>query len=227
MRVFILCFVLIISSSCLLHGQVKNYNFKKGEVLDVLLLIQKEGEKESSKEYFTEAIPIAKSLGYEPQPSFKVKEAPSEGNFHPQSLVFGKWRSLENRLESLSFLEKKVKDFHELRRKIWSSFNLTYYEIDEELRFQVDESRYNVALAYWKNEDDLEFFKKYRAVLERSGGSLLLDLENGTSPFGYLYNPDRFLLVSFQNERDFLRYKKMFSKMNVKGISHFNEFKID
>ncbi|MEM9820422.1 MAG: hypothetical protein AAF985_05100, partial [Bacteroidota bacterium] len=131
--------IVLVGSLCLLclssvHGQSTSQSmaFKKGEVLDILLLSQNPDTELALKSYFQTAFPVAQRMSYQPLPGFKIK-AHNQGNHRPQSLILGKWSDLEQREAFLSQIVEEVPDFHQRRKTIWSYFGLSYFEIQKDL----------------------------------------------------------------------------------------------
>lgn len=220
----LLVFTLICFFQFSLFGQTKDFDFKKGEVMDILLLNAKREAKQKLDYYFKTAIPIAMNMGYVPQKGFSVPESPTAGNYHPESLIVGKWTGLEVRYAALKGLESEMEGFHQLRRDIWSNFFVTYYALNKDVKFQVDADRYNVALALWADKKAL---KRIEQSILKSNGSILLNLKDGQSPYGYHYNPDAFLIISWEKDSDFLKYKEDVAMIEAKKVRHINEFRID
>ncbi len=215
---------LIIHSS---FGQSKidTITLKKGEVFDILLLSQHPDRDAELKSYFQSAFPIAKKMSYQPLPGFKIINN-NQGNLHPNILVLGKWDNTTIREAFLTEILKDVPDFHERRRKIWSYFGLRYFKIESDLSFQINRNHYNVATAYWLESDKRPnpYYKKWEQEIETAGGKILIQLKNGTSPFGYQYNPEYFVITSWKREADFRSFQEKMKKQDLNGVQHINEF---
>ena len=227
--VFLMCVLLVgfCSLSFLTKTEKKIYDFKKGEVLDILFLSLNADRQENLANYFKTATPVAKQEGYQGLRGFKVK-TPLQGNYHPNSMILGRWADVGGRKKFLKKIDDVMPNFHSERRNIWSSFMLTYYEMKEDLHFEVDPSKYNVVTAYWGN--DIVVAKKFSNAFERgvtqSGGSIILNLQDGASPYGYYYNPSFMVLSEWESQEAFERYQTA-NKLKVpKSIYHVNEFPI-
>ena len=111
------------------QSKTKSYTLKKGHVFDVIFLNTKPDTKEKLQHYFKTAFPVAEKMGYHSLPGIAIKGSPTQGNYHPESMIFGYWDTLNGREKFLQDIQKTMPDFHEERRNIWSTFNLTYYEL--------------------------------------------------------------------------------------------------
>lgn len=212
------------------HAQsdVKSYSFKKGEVFDIIFLSNKEGVEDKLKAYFSTAFPIATKMGYAGLGGFPIIESPLQGNYHPQSMVFGKWTNLENREKFVENIDEEMPTFHQMRRDIWSTFNLVYYKLKEDLFFEIDPNKYNVVTYYWKNDNRSfqQFKKEWLQKTENAGGKITLELTDGTSPFGYTYDPDYLAITTWESKEIFEKFYKENLKMNHSSIIQANQFKI-
>ena len=207
------------------QSNIKSFDFKKGEVLDVLLLTnQPEGGALFDK-YKKTAFPVAMKMSYQPLPGFQIA-AYTQGNHQPSSFLFGKWSNLEKREAFIANIEKEVPDFHEQRRAIWSIFNLTYYEMPADISFQIDKDKVTVATAYWENDaGDFSKFKKALAKkTKKTGGKTVLELMNGKSPFGYYYQPDYLVITEWKDKATFDAFYQATIKMKQVGVKHVNQF---
>lgn len=181
-------FTLSSTADLFAQSTIKSYNFKKGEILDILLLTTKSETAKEFSQYKKTAYPIAFKKTYVPLPGFGIKET-IQGNIQPNNFILSKWNDLENREEFIAEIEDLVPDFHVQRRNIWSLFNLTYYEMPHDISFKIDRSKYNVATSYWKKETTS--FKKFKELwLQKSkekGGTKILELTDGKSPLGIIF----------------------------------------
>ncbi|WP_299220873.1 hypothetical protein [uncultured Aquimarina sp.] len=220
--VFLTC---LLTTSLVAQSNVKSFDFKKGEVLDILLLTNKPDIEKDFERYKKTAFPVAFKRTYRPQPGFSIKET-TQGNIQPTTFIFGKWNDLKNREQFISEIEDIVPDFHVQRRNMWSIFNLTYYEMPKDISFKIDRSKYIVATSYWKK--DTESFKKFTELwLQKSkakGGKKILQLTNGKSPLGYYHNPDLLVITQWENKQEFDAFYKENLTMNHKGVLHVNQF---
>lgn len=200
----ILLFMVLIVATITAQEKIKSFNFKKGEVLDIILLSQTENPGELFERYKKTAFPVAFEYSYQPQSGFNIAKL-TLGTNEVQAFLFGKWASVEKREGFLKNIAKRVPDFHQQRRDLFPYFGLTYYEMNKDLKFSVDTSKFNVATALWNNPSKKEssFFKKWLAAVKKSGGAVIVTLENGSSPIGYYYNADVLCIVEWQNENAF------------------------
>lgn len=220
---------LILSGSTLTaQSNIKSYDFKKGEILDILLLTTKPEGNDLFGRYRETAFPVAIKRSYKPLPGFKITET-TQGNQQPTSFLFGKWNDLKNREEFIAEIENFVPDFHKQRRDIWSIFNLTYYEMKSDISFSINKDKYIVATAYWqKNTTDFNTFKAdWLQKAKQNGGVKVLELANGKSPVGYYYNPDYLVITQWESKASFEKFYQENLKMNHKGIEHVNQFVIN
>lgn len=211
--------------SSLGQSKVDTISLKKGEIFDILLLSQHPDTESDLKSYFKAAFPVAKSMSYQPLPGFRVANN-NQGNLKPELLILGKWDNIEIRENFLTEITEKVPDFHERRRKIWSYFGLRYFEIEENLSFEIHRDRFQVATAYWlesRNESS-KFHEKWEKEIQKSGGEILIQLKDGKSPFGYQYNPEYFFITSWKSKAAFNAFQEKMAKLNLDNIQHVNEF---
>jgi len=219
--------VVLIVSTASAQEKLQSYDFKKGEVLDIMLLSQTENASESFKRYKETIFPVGFEYTYRPQSGFGIK-ALTLGTNKAQLFLFGKWRSLEKREGFLDVITERVPDFHEQRRELFPYFGLTYYEMKQDLKFSVDTSKFNVVTALWKNQDkkDTSFFKKWIDAVKKYGGTVVLTLENGTSPLGYYYNADILCLVEWQKETDFQAFAEKHPLSFYEPLRNVHQFVI-
>lgn len=228
MRVFnISLFILFIGLMALdsqAQSEKKTYDLKKGQVFDIIFLSNKPDVEAKLQDYFKRAFPLANADGYTGLGGFRLKEN-NQGNYHPQTMVFGYWNTLKGREHFLKTVDTKMPDFHQMRREIWSTFALTYWELKKDLSFEIDLSRFNVVTAYWqKDGQSLEAFKQERQNKSRkAGGKTIVTFSDGTSPFGYQYAPDYLVITSWDNRADFDRFNQQNLKMNHTAIQHINQ----
>ncbi|MDH7447460.1 hypothetical protein [Aquimarina sp. 2201CG14-23] len=222
---YLVCFTFLVSTGVFAQSTVKSFSFKKGEILDILLLTTKSGTEKDFDKYKKTAFPVAFKKTYTPMPAFGIKET-TQGNIQPANFIFGKWNDLKNREQFISEIESVVPDFHVQRRNIWSLFSLTYYEMPRDVSFKIDRNKYNVATSYWKK--DAVSFKKFTELwLQKStakGGKKIIQLTNGKSPIGYYHNPDLLIITQWESKKEFDAFYEENLKMNHKGILHVNQF---
>jgi len=203
------------------------YELKKGEVFDILLLTTKTDSKVTFKEYREKAFPVAVEMGYSFLPGFKIAET-TQGNYQPEGIVFGKWESLAKREKFLTEIDARVPDFHAMRKKIWSLFDVTYYEVQKDISFELNLNKVIVATAYWKHDDEQSdfdnFITQWKKDLEKTGGALKAELTNGYSPFGYYYKPDYLVISQWESREGFEKFLKQNLERNTKGLKNVSQY---
>lgn len=221
--------LLLINIVGVVKGQEKkiSFSFKKGEVMDVLLLSTNVNSEKLFENYKKTAFPVAFEYTYQPQPGFRVKELVL-GNHMPNSLIVGKWKSIEKRKGFLANVEKRVPDFHKQRRELFKYFTLTYYEMQKDIDFSINRAKYNVATVFWKKDTEsfLKIYNKWKKEVKKHGGKLILKLENGESPLGYYYNGDVFCFIEWNDKKDFEIFTKKHPLSSYKGIKNIHQFVI-
>ena len=209
------------------HSQTKIDTVKliKGEVFDILLISQNDESQAALKSYFQTVLPVGVKYSYQPIPGFRIKDH-TQGNIRPESLILGKWESVKAREKFLNEIENEVPDFHERRREIWSFFGLKYFEVKENTSFVINRGRYHVATAYWYTDSNRtgEFHKDWLKAVRKEGGQVLITLTGGVSPFGYQYDPDFFVITSWENESSFKAFRDRRGNDQLNAIQHVNEF---
>ncbi len=225
---------LLLSSMFLLtcatgHTQVKSYSLKKGQALDILLFNTNDEAKETLNRYFKEAIPVAQKSGYIPQKGLRINQPPLQGNYWPQTMIVGLWTDYAKREQFVRDITNSVPDFHAMRREIWSTFNLTYWEITADKTINIEAEKYNVLTSYWsEDQDSFELFTKtWLALAEQAGGEVLLELTQGTSPFGYNYDPDYLTISRWDSKEQFDAFYAKNIALDHKGVKHVNQFVIE
>ena len=157
-NLIVLFFLSLFLNSQAQKKEMISYSFKKGEVLDVMLLTTTADSKELYEKYRKTAFPVAFEYGYQPQTGFRISKL-TLGNNLPQSMIFGKWKSKEKRETFLATISKRVQDFHFQRRALFPNFDLTYYEVSHDLNFTINRKKYNVVTSFWKgNANDFSKF---------------------------------------------------------------------
>ena len=231
MRYFNLFIIAILLVSCseknVAQTPAKAYSFKKGEVLDIFMLSQKQGADSLFQEYVKLAFPIAMKMSYT-----NLKGRPIlknlQGSVQPQFMGIGKWASIKQREDFLGNIEDQIPDFHQRRRGIWSLFNMTYYEVPEDISFDIDKKKYNVVTAYWKEDAGAfpEFIDQFKKEAGKHGGKTIIELTNGKSPFMYRYQPDYFVITEWESKEQFDAFYKKNIKMKPYGVLNVNQFVI-
>jgi hypothetical protein len=213
------------NSETIAQSNLESYSFKKGEVMDILILTNKPEADSLFKIYRQTAFPVALNLSYKPIPGFNIKES-TQGNLEAEAFYFGKWDNIVKREKYLDDIVDAVPDFHEQRRNIWSIFNLTYYEMPEDTNFLINKDKFNVVSAYWqKDANSMSVFKAkwFKSVQDFSGKNILA-LTNGTSPYGYYYQPDLMVITEWENRAAYEAFLKESLQINHGGLKQVNEF---
>lgn len=208
--------------------KTKTVDLQKGQVFDIIFLHNHSGNEDLMQDYFDRASPIARANGYAPGGGFGIAGTPFRGNYHPTVMAIGTWPSIQDRLAGLVALETQMKDFHEMRRKIWPSFFLTYYEMKTDVSFTITSEKYYVVTAFWAEKKGRfkQFLKQWETIQAEAGGTPLIVLTDGASPFGYDFNPDYFTITEWENEAAFRRSLPADSKQGYPGVHHLNQFPI-
>lgn len=207
---------------------VQNYHFKKGEVLDILLLSAHSNSTELFDRYKKTAFPVAFKYSYTPIPGFGIK-ALTLGNHLPSSFIFGKWESLKKREGFLTNITREVPDFHQQRRDIFSFFGLTYYEMAEETEFSISKSKFNVVTAFWQKDASsfTDFLFSWKKRIKKAGAKIVIQLHNGTSPLGYHYDPDILLIVQWEDERSFHTFAEQYPLASYAPLENVHQFVLE
>lgn len=223
----ILLFAVLIFFGMSAQEKIKSFDFKKGEVLDIILLSQTENSNELFEQYKKTAFPVAFEYGYQPQLGFGISKL-TLGTNKAQAFLFGKWENLEKREGFLTNIAKRMPDFHQQRRDLFPYFGLTYYSMLADLKFSVDTSKYNVATALWSkpSKKDASFFNKWKAAITKSGGKVIVTLENGKSPLGYYYNADVLCIVEWKNEAAFKAFAEKHPLAYYEALHNVHQFVI-
>lgn len=205
---------------------IKKYDIKKGQVFDIIFLTKKPGTDAALQDYFKRVFPLAEKYGYHTLPGFTIKDNPTQGNYHPQNMILGYWTSLKGRVEGMKKIEKEVPDFHEMRRDIWSNFDMTYYDLKEDLPFELDKDKLNVVNTYWYEsvESFRSFNNEWLKQVKKAGGKVSLELKNGESPFGYYHKPDYVVITSWDSQAAFDKFYAQNIKMDHSTVKHVNQF---
>ena len=121
---------------------------------------------------------------------------------------------------------KEYPQFHERRRTIWPNFDLTYWKIEEDQKITFDPEKLYIATAYWSADETAfaAYQQKWAKTVKKQGGKILLELQGGTSPFGYYYNPERFTLTEWESREAFEAFKEKNVAMDHSGVKHVNQF---
>ncbi|MFK8163892.1 MAG: hypothetical protein AB8H12_15710 [Lewinella sp.] len=225
---FLLLLCSTFSTSLAAQAKPKTVDLKKGQVFDIIFLTNDPAAKDLMQDYFKRAFPIAQANGYTSGGGFGIAGTPIRGNYHPEVMAIGTWPGLAERTAGLAALETQMDDFHEMRRKIWPTFNLTYYEMKEAASFTIKTEKYYVVTAFWAEQKGRfkKFLKQWEVTQAKAGGTPLLVLTDGTSPFGYNFEPDYFTITEWKSEAAFLRSLPEDNKRGYPGVRHLNQFPI-
>lgn len=209
------------------QSEVKEYSIAEGQVFDIIFLTNRtEPEiKPLFQDYFKRASPIAESYGYHSLGGFGITEN-TLGNYLPDVMAIGYWETLDGRTKFLKAVETQMPDFHEMRRKIWPTFDLTYYEFVKDLTFSINKERFNTVTAYWaKDEQGFEEFKQsWLKQAKKAGGQTKIEFTNGQSPFGYHYNPDFLVITEWESKESFEAFHSQNTSMDHSALEHVNQF---
>lgn len=224
LRIRVVVFFLI-SITSFSQVKEKSFNFKKGEVLDILLLKTKANSKELFSVYKKTIFPVGIEYTFQPQPSFAIKKI-ILGHSTPSSMIIGKWENMRKRKGFLNNIVSRVPNFHEQRKGLFNYFGLTFYEMEKDLTFTIKEDTYYVANAFWGKGDEKSamFYGKWEKKVKKFGGEVILQLTKGNSPVGYYYNADVFYIIAWENERAFemfLRKNPLSSYEDLKDVHQF------
>jgi hypothetical protein len=222
-----LVFAALFLSGIMISAQTesKKWNFKKGEVLDILLFKGKPELPKLFPKYKETAFAFALEKGYQPQPFLAVTET-TQGGYQPDTFVIAKWTNLAGRKAFTNEIEDKVPDFHQQRRAMWSSFYLAYYEVTKDISFEVSPDKIVVATSYWKDNSGafMNFKKEWLKKAKNNGAKVLLELNGAMSPVGYMYKPDFIVLTEWKDRAAFDVFSQQNMKMGKKGIQNVNQF---
>lgn len=207
-------------------------SLKENTVIDLLFLNDISDNQKFKKQYFVDVAPIAKTMGYQPIMGFRIKEKPIQGNYFPNVLAIAQWPgNMADRKSLFEQLLVKVPDLHAKRFDVWSSFKMSNYYIhkDKTLTFK-DDKRY-VLTALWQSDEKKfkNYLKQHIEQVESAGGKVLIKLDEGSSLFGYLYNPD-FTVITEWNDMKAIKRFTQSTKINNKnssGVKHINELHLE
>ncbi|HAP64299.1 MAG TPA: hypothetical protein DCR93_34075 [Cytophagales bacterium] len=204
--------------------KIDTISLQKGQILDLLFLSQNPDIEEARQSYFQVAFPVANRFSYQGLPGFRITDH-VQGNHRPSFLILGEWADRGQREAFLEQIVNEVPDFHERRRQIWSYFGLCYFELTEDLSIHIDRGKHHVATAYWFEEGEVpkDLVNRWQEQRTQAGGSTLLQLQDGTSPAGYQYRPDYFVITTWDSEADFQAYQQSVSSQALEEVKHINE----
>ncbi len=191
--------------------KTKTISIKKGQSLDLLNGIRKEGTDEALKEYFGEVFPPAGKHGFKIDGSFITIDIPTKGNYHSNFLSIMSWPGEHARNNFFKESKNMTYDFNHERKYIWSVYNFTEYgNLDQGIEFTVSSDKVYVITHYWVN--DMTAFqnakKNASSKMKAAGGTLKMLLGKGNSPTGYLYEPDVISITEWNSSDAFKKYLK-------------------
>lgn len=210
------------------QSKTKKWDFKKGEVLDILLFNGKPELPKLFPKYKETAFAFALEKGYQPQPFLAVAET-TQGGYQPDTFIIAKWTDLEGRTAFTNEIVGKVPDFHQQRRAMWSSFSLAYYEVEKDISFEADPNKVLVATAYWKDgaSEFGNFKKEWLKKAKSTGGKVIIELTGAMSTVGYMYKPDYMVIAEWNDRTSFDTFARESAKMGEKGIQNVHQFIIE
>ncbi|QLG45418.1 hypothetical protein [Costertonia aggregata] len=225
-----LVFAALFLSGLMVNAQeeTKRLEFKKGEVLDILLFTGKPEMAKLFPKYRKTAFVFASKTGYQPQqPILSVQET-TQGGYQPGTYVFGKWPNVDARKKFLNEIVANVPDFHEQRRSMWSTFYVSYFEMEKDISFELNPKKVLVSTHLWKQNDSEfnSYQKEWLKKAKANGGKVILELKNSRSAIGYMYKPDYVVLTEWNTRDDFDAFLKEDMKIDKKGIQNVNQFVI-
>lgn len=230
MKSFLLIIILILLTGpeTFAQNSIKSIEYKKGEVLDILLARLAPDSDELYNRYRKTAFPVAFEYTFELMPVFSITKL-TLGNNHPTTFVFGKWNSLEKREGFLADIVDRVPDFYEQRRNTFTYIGLTYYEMPSDITITIDTEKVNVATAFWKDESQnfFEFISEWNKEIISYGGKIILELEEGKSPTGFYYNPDAFYIMQWESEAAFDAFAKANPLSSYEVLKNVHQFRIE
>ncbi|MEO0468352.1 MAG: hypothetical protein AAF206_01930 [Bacteroidota bacterium] len=210
------------------NEQIRTYQFAKGQVFDIIFLTTKKAQLDAQQTYLKNIFPVAQKEGYHGLKGFSIPDAPTQGNYHPRSMIFGYWNSLQHREQGMTSIEQTFEDFHQQRRNIWSTFAMTYFDLKEDLDFSVNLEKYNVSTAFWgrKDQEIQTYMEQWKKAVRKQGGRIIVKLEDGVSPFGYTYQPDVLIITEWDSEAAFSDFDAKSARIDRAAMQQINQFHI-
>lgn len=223
------CLWLLAPVPLLADDGVKTFTFAKGQVLDVLYLIRRPNTKEALQTYFKTLGPIARKLNYSPLGAVRVTGKPAQGNLYPDVVAFGSWPGdFADRDEAYRNLLLEAPDLQGRRMDIWSSFNMTQYEVREDIVLTMDKAKHYVWTAYWFDDaaDQDAFEAAFMDTLKATSGRSKMLLTGGRSPFGYEFEPHLVVVAEWDNILDAAKFTDASKALNTRGVRHVTQFPV-
>ncbi len=225
----IACFCFLVPTAMVSGQDIKTYTFDKGQVLDVLYLTRRPDTGAALQDYFKTAGPIARKLKYTPHGAIRVASKPSQGNLYPDVVAFGTWPGgFADRDSAYRRLLTELPDLQSRRMDIWSSFNMTQYELNEDVVLTMDKAKHYMLTAYWlEDASTLDAFEaSFIEALQATSGTSKMLLTGGRSPFGYAFTPDLVVISEWDNILDQAKFVDASKRLNTLGVSHVNQFPV-
>jgi len=205
--------------------------FEKDHVLDFLYLNNIAGNEQARKQYFKDIGPIGRELGFQPLTAFRIKKAPTQGNYFPDTLAIAAWKgSMKQRMETFDELIRRVPDIQQRRLEIWSTFNMANYYIEEDTALSFFEDKRYVLTSFWQQDDTFsQSIDDYLRAVKQAGGKVMISLENAASIKGYLYAPEYTVITEWQDMASFSQFHNQFKDKMLKsnGVKHINELHLE
>lgn len=223
------CLWLLTPAHTVLAQDTRTFTFDKGQVLDVLYLIRRPDTGAALQDYFKEIGPVARKLNYTPHGGLGVSGKPAQGNFMPDVVAFGTWPGdFSDRDAAYGRLLEEAPDLHSRRMDIWSSFNMTQYELGEDISLTMGKAKHYVLTAYWlEDAGNLDAFQAMlMETLSATSGTAKMVLTGGRSPFGYAFTPDLVVFSEWDNVLDAAKFTGASKALNSHGVVHVNQFPV-
>lgn len=200
---------------------------QKGQAYDLFFLTRIPDTEAAFESYKEIIFPIGiKEFGYKPHGALKIRQT-LQGGFQPEVLVFGAWPSMRKREGFLDIIEKRVPTFHNMRRSVWTIFDLAYYEVQKDFSIHFPSTTFNVASIYWlSHKKGKTFIKQWLQLLEANGGTVVGTFTDAQSPLGYYFRPDYFFFSTWPSEKDYRRFLDQVKKLDHTFINNVNEYQI-
>lgn len=223
------CLWLLAPQGASAQDGVKTLNFAKNQVLDVLYLTRHPDSDAALQDYFKTLIPIARKLNYTGHGGLGVPGKPQQGNLYPSVVAFGTWPGdFSDRDAYYQQLLAEAPDLHSRRMDIWSSFNMTQYEVSEDISLTMDKAKHYVLTAYWLQDTSKldDFQSDLMDIIKSTSGTSKLALTGGRSPFQYAYTPDLMVISEWDNVLDAAKFTNASKDLNARGVKHVNQFPV-
>lgn len=211
-------------------AKTSNLTFKKDQVADFLFLTDREDGKPLKKQYFADIGPAAVAMGYQNTTAFRITRNPVSGQYIPRVLAIASWPGdWQQRQAFFSQLVEEKPDIAERRFAIWSTFNMSNYEITEDIDVAFDADKVYVFGAYWQSDakDFTELSDDMLTDIEQAGGKVLFNYADAQSLFGYVEAPDLTMITEWQSQQDFDQYYKDRGTKLAQAMKYSSELYLD